>query len=227
LRLPKRKILDYYCAGADEKMWYEETYKTVKQLFPRRDISIVLSLLAATSANTSLKGNVSQFFKALFQYENGLPFEGFTPAVITQLCLIRQGSPINGRKLRNFAEAMIGNPEAIVVDIWIMRACRLKAGSREVPTKKQYDHVEKMFRKYAKEVGVEPRQFCAAVWAGVRRSQTKRSEVVRYCDVLRSKIRPCFFTETEILTKKGIYRNFENYFAPLVKVHYHDSSNLN
>ena len=58
---------------------------------------------------------------------------------------IRNGEWINslqGRKTKNFADAMYGIPDAVVVDVWMMRAFRVYARERRSPSTSIYDQIE-------------------------------------------------------------------------------------
>jgi hypothetical protein len=44
------------------------------------------------------------------------------PNIKQQLEQIRKGDELTGRKIRSFARAMAGDPDAVVVDIWLLRA---------------------------------------------------------------------------------------------------------
>lgn len=69
---------------------------------------------------------------------------------------------LTGRKTRNFALALQGDTEAIVVDVWMMRAAGWP--DRDAPTKVQYDAIERVIRRMAGKMGLEPRTLQALIW---------------------------------------------------------------
>lgn len=95
--------------------------------------------------------------------------------MLTNLEYAREGKPLSGRKINNFAAAMAGNKEAVVVDIWQMRAFGFntkRTGGDKVldrsPSKREYDAIETWYKKAASTTGLQPREMSAMVWAGVR-----------------------------------------------------------
>lgn len=199
MNVPFNKILQYAERGSNDKLWYAQTKATIQQALPWEDINIVIDLIAATSIHSTLKSNVSQFFKALHQLRNNLPFTGYMPNVIHQLELARDEQPLSGRKVNAFAKAIKGDPEAVVVDIWILRAFiqESRERGRETPSRKEYDFIESWFRTEAAKWNLEPRQMCSMVWSGIRNEQGYFRETTRYCDVIKSKITPGLFVNGE------------------------------
>lgn len=174
-------IEKYIQIGANDKGWYEQCRTTFINLFGEDKLQVVCKLFAATSINTSLKANIRLFRKALRERELGLPRGKYLPVIAMQLDLIEKGLPLSGRKINNFADAMYGVKTAVVVDVWLCRAFgidtkrRLATTGRTVentPTKKQYDSVEAWVTAEAHKRGLEPRQLCAMIWAGVRITKT-------------------------------------------------------
>lgn len=158
-------------------------------------------LFAATSINSSLKSNVRLFRKALHEHENLLPFSVYLPVMLLQLKRIRAGEPIQGRKINSFAAAMSGDPNAVVVDIWLMRAYGEevryvhKGVTRNAsPTSKQYDQIENHVRYLAYQKDLEPRQLSTMIWSGVRIA-TNNDRETHYENVLRQQLYNMFETK--------------------------------
>lgn len=178
--------------GASEKNWYRETNREICNIFPFENPSLIIDMLAATSIRASVSSNVTQFFKAYNQHRASRPFVGFLDAVKINLQRAVNGEPLTGRKIRNFSEAMKGNPEAVVCDIWICRALGVdRKYSRNGgvplsggPTDKIYTAVENYFRQEAPKIGLEPRELCAMVWAGIRIHERAEGIGTRYTNFL-------------------------------------------
>lgn len=195
------KIARYLWIGRSDKDWYADTEVTIEYLFGEENVFKVASLLAATSINSSLKSNLALFHKALYQLENNLPFDGYLPVMKMQLDSYRETGFISGRKINNFALAMSGNKNAVVVDIWILRAFGYSnltlrhsgphAGKEREggATKKQYDEIEKYIHEEAPLMGLQPREFCSMIWSGVRTNNTGFRNTTRYCDILANFIK--------------------------------------
>lgn len=159
-----------------DKTWYADNYEHLKrEKAPEDDLELLIEFLAATSIRTHLKGNVKKAFKEYTIYKKWLEkWDLETPvkwdtrfhAVKVQLDHIKNRKKLGWRKIQNFAQAMKGDPDAVVVDMWIMRAYKL--GSDRSPTRKQYDQVENHIKMIAKEIGWQPREVCSAIWGWIR-----------------------------------------------------------
>lgn len=186
-------IPEYISLGKADLKWYAECRVTLEEIFPGEDLWLICRLLAATSIHTSLKANIKLFRKALYLYHNDLPFNGFVPVMTKQLVSLKAGGDLSGRKIRNFAAAMYGNPNAVVVDTWILRAFAVNRKRTfrgriidASASKKQYDAIEKWIVKRAFKLGMQPRELCSMIWAGVRRYKGYFYEPTRYCEFIKS-----------------------------------------
>jgi hypothetical protein len=194
------KISYYMQKGSRDMFWYHECQKVFEELFGPDRLHLVCKLFAATSINTSLKSNITLFRRALYEIENGLPVGRYLPNIQNQLTRIRSGDELSGRKINSFAKAMSGDKDAVVVDIWLLRAFsmdrkyfRQKKGAikgRGIyrsggATDKQYTLIENYVRKVAKRKKVEARQVSSMIWAGVR-MDTNGDKETHYKDILRS-----------------------------------------
>ncbi len=186
-------IAKYLWIGRADKTWYEEVEEVIVELFGREQLLPFAKILAATSIHSTLRSNLSQARRAKFQLESGIEIKGYLPNVQKQLELLRDGKGLSGRKIRNFANAIAGDKEAVVVDIWILRAfgqdrkyvrtrtgTPLSAGANE----KQYNAIEKWIKKNAEQMGLQPRQLCAMIWSGVRQCATGKNNTTRYQELL-------------------------------------------
>jgi len=186
-------IAKYLWIGRNDRTWYNEVEEIIVKMFGAEKLDYVSKLLAATSIHTNLKGNIHGFKKAMHQIDNGLPIKGYLPNIISNLELVRDGKELSGRKISNFAKAMSGHHDAIVVDIWILRAFgqdrkyfRKESGlmlSRGA-SDSEYTAIEKWIQTQAGECGLQPRQMCSMIWGGVRTHQTGIRNTTRYQEFL-------------------------------------------
>lgn len=116
------KIARYLWLGQKDTHWYQDCEDTFVKLFGRDRLWLVANLFAATSINTSLKSNITLFRKALSEIDQNAPVGNYLPNIKTSIQRIRDGKELSGRKIRSFAAAMSGDKDAVVVDIWILRA---------------------------------------------------------------------------------------------------------
>lgn len=214
------RIPEYIETGRKDLHWYEDCEAVFVRLFGASELPLVSKLFAATSINTSLKSNITLFRKAYYELQSGIPFSNYLPNIKKQLEQIRAGKELTGRKINSFAKAMSGDPDAVVVDIWLMRAFdmerkyqskvtlpvehtlfgrhkpelpgRLRNGG---PTDKEYTAIEQWVRVVAKCMGVQPRQLSAMIWAGVRITHGGDTET-HYKHRLEQSLRSMFNTNT-------------------------------
>lgn len=171
------KIARYVWIGRNDINWYTECEEMFVELFGREELGLVCKLFAATSINTSLRSNVTLFRKAYGEIKRDLPIGRYLPNIQAQLGQIRAGGELTGRKISSFARAMSGDKNAVVVDIWLLRAFNMekryfrKNDGRERSggaSDKQYSIIEQYVRTEAMRMKIEPRQLSAMIWAGVR-----------------------------------------------------------
>jgi hypothetical protein len=74
---------------------------------------------------------------------------------------------LKGLKTNAFAKAIFGDTDAVVVDVWMMRAAQMKNDS---PTQGQYHAIANAVRQVASEFGLTPRTAQALIWIVVRGS---------------------------------------------------------
>ena len=76
-------------------------------------------------------------------------------------------SSLNGQKTNAFAKAIAGNENAVVIDVWMLRALGIEKKS---PTQSQYNEMAAAVTKVAMEYGMTPRATQALIWIIVRGS---------------------------------------------------------
>jgi hypothetical protein len=74
---------------------------------------------------------------------------------------------LKGQKTNAFARAIAGDTDAVVIDVWMMRAAHAHGDS---PNKTQYREVSEAVRIVAAEFGLTPRTAQALIWIIVRGS---------------------------------------------------------
>jgi hypothetical protein len=167
----------YLYKGLDCIDWYSSEAEKVINLLPEFNGLPILRVFAVTSMATSIEANVHQAIKALIQMKKGERFVGYLPAQEIYLNLIADGRDVPGRKIMNFIRALEGDPNAVVVDRWMCKAFdilhnRILPDGKlfyKSPSKKEYDAVEEYSVKHAYYLDIEPRQYQAMLWSGVKR----------------------------------------------------------
>jgi thermostable 8-oxoguanine DNA glycosylase len=74
---------------------------------------------------------------------------------------------LRGRKTNAFARAIAGDEQAVVVDVWMMRASGIGVDN---PNKTQYTDISEAITTVASEFGLTPRTTQALIWIMVRGS---------------------------------------------------------
>lgn len=198
-------IPEYVWIGMKDMYWYEECQTCFVELFGKDELRLVTRLFAATSINTSLRSNITLFRRAYYEIQNDKPVGNYLPNIVRQLEQVRAGRELTGRKINSFANAMAGDPDAVVVDIWLLRAFsmdrqymrhtgphanRLRSGGA---TDKQYEMIESWVRAEAYKRSIQPRQLSAMIWSGVR-IKVNGADDTRYTKILRSLLHNLFKT---------------------------------
>lgn len=193
----------YMLTGASDMFWYQECNRTLTELYGPGELALVTKLLAATSINTYLKSNITLFRKAYYEIKNDLPVGNYLPNMKKQILQIRAGQELTGRKINSFARAMNGDTEAVVVDIWVLRAFgELRLSLRTSgphaghlrpcgAAPNQYNRIESWVRDRAYHLRLEPRQVGSMVWAGCR-TLHKGPGVRSYNSILRASLQNLF-----------------------------------
>jgi hypothetical protein len=201
------KIDLYISIGRHDKLWYEKAESLFVELYGRDELSMVTQLFAATSINTSMKSNITLFRRAYHEIKQGLPFSNYLPSIRRQLEQLRAGESLTGMKINAFARAMTGDTDAVVVDVWLLRAFgmerrymrKVSGYSKEFKSEtetfrersggaspKDFKLIEAWVRQRAKELNYTPRQLSAIIWSGVRIALSGDRET-HYDLILRNK----------------------------------------
>lgn len=158
------KLLAFLDTGMGDADWYN-TGKELKRYFGK-DAAIMARLIAATSNNSTVKSNLTLALKAYAQWkvDPTQDIEGLMKTLLPNVKRAFEGD-LEGRKVDNFAKAILGDPDAVVVDRWMMRAFGFKGVA---PTPSQYDIIEHAIVDMAKKKGITPREVQASIWFGVK-----------------------------------------------------------
>lgn len=181
-----KRLLDAFNAGIQNKAWYDGAYEELKRQFGP-DADLMVALIAATSPQARLTSvNVKRALLAYQQIKGGLRIEGaiaeeiyanVEPAIRPNLDRIRAayeaGTPVRdvwrdipegGPKVKNFAENIWGDPDAVTIDRWMAR----QFGFGEKPSDGAIDFMAAWVRQEADRAGVTPRQYQASIWEAAR-----------------------------------------------------------
>jgi len=169
--------------------WYDGFVDEAKKVFGG-DTDLFLRLLAATSPRKSFDQNVKLATKVLAAYKRGGEEEIGTVRglMMTHMPNVKRaiaGEEIQGPKVTAFLQALRGDPNAVTIDSHMLRAfgfAETRRGSEEL-----IGSLKAAVTALAKEAGVTPREYQAAVWVGYKLhiQARKQGTVADAVEVLR------------------------------------------
>jgi hypothetical protein len=142
-------------------VWYHEAQEVAEDVAENLGVSLEIgaSIVAAFSPRERWSSNVA---KAL-AFSMGKPVAGLQNNYrMAQSALENGFDALRGQKTNAFARAIAGDPNAVVIDVWMIRAAGMDA-SKGV-NKSQYNMLADAVRRMAKEHGLTPRTAQALIW---------------------------------------------------------------
>ena len=147
-------------------IWYLEAEKVAHKVAENLEASLEVgaSVVSAFSPRERWTSNVT---KAI-HFSLGKPVTGLGNNLkMAQASLTLGYEALRGPKTNAFAKAIAGDENAVVVDVWMMRAGGFGIDS---PNKTQYTEVVEAIKTVADEFGLTPRTTQALIWIMVRGS---------------------------------------------------------
>jgi hypothetical protein len=146
--------------------WYFEAEKVANQVAENLDTSLEIgaSVVSAFSPRERWTSNV----RKAIQFSLGEKVVGLSNNLKMAEASLHLGyEALRGAKTNAFARAIAGDENAVVVDIWMMRAGGFGIDS---PNKTQYTEVTEAINTVADKFGLTPRTTQALIWIMVRGS---------------------------------------------------------
>lgn len=174
--------------GIAAKDWYANSIAAIKSKYTT-NWTLFARILAATSPLKNVKDNL-RIAEKIYNFI-GVSTDitdlltGFDAHDFNIGRIIR-GEALEGKKVKSFYLALLGDPNAVTVDRWIMRAFNLDRN----PTKLDYDSISSIIRQlavtYRTPQGKElsPAQIQACLWSAVRKRAGK-VESLSFSDYLK------------------------------------------
>ncbi len=147
-------------------VWYMEAEKIADRVAKNFGASLEVgaSIVSAFSPRERWTSNVA---KAI-SFSLGEKVTGLSNNLkMAEASLILGYDALKGQKTNAFARAIAGDENAVVIDVWMMRASGSDVAS---PNKTQYGEISEALTKVAKEFGLTPRTCQALIWILVRGS---------------------------------------------------------
>lgn len=141
-------------------IWYleaQEVAEDVAELLGK-SLEVGASVVSSFSPRERWASNVAK----AYAFANGKPVTGLTNNITMANNSLEFGfNALKGAKTNAFARAIAGDSDAIVIDVWMMRAANMQSDS---PNKTQYKELSQAVCNVANEFGITPRTAQALIW---------------------------------------------------------------
>jgi len=144
--------------------WYLEAQEVAEDVAEILGVSLEhgAAIVSAFSPRERWSTNIAK----AYAFANGKPVTGLSNNLRMAEAAVSQGfSALKGLKTNAFARAIAGDSDAVVIDVWMMRAAQMPTDS---PNKSQYREISDAVRIVADEFGITPRTAQALIWIIVR-----------------------------------------------------------
>lgn len=163
IRLPAPGVLA--TEGEHGRPWYDLAGKSLRAYADQvgKEPEYVAGILAVLSPRVSVAWNARY---ADLYLRHGTTHPRILTSVRAALAHFEATGQIRGPKTSAFKAALLGDPEAVVVDIWAARALQIADDGR-LEGKRYVEAVDKI-RRVARRLRWPPAETQAAIWTGVR-----------------------------------------------------------
>ena len=147
-------------------VWYLEAQEVAEDVAELLSTSLEVgaSIVASFSPRERWSSNVAKSYA----FANGKPVSGLSNNLAMATSSITLGfDALKGLKTNAFARAIAGDVDAVVIDVWMMRAANMQSDS---PNKTQYKELSQAVCDVANEFGITPRTAQALIWIIARGS---------------------------------------------------------
>lgn len=141
-------------------VWYRDAEEVAEEVARNLDTTLEVgaSIVAAFSPRERWSTNVS---KAIAYSLGGRPKGLQNNLTMADNAMTMGFDALKGQKTNAFARAIAGDTDAVVIDVWMMRAAGMETDS---PNKSQYNMLCDSVRNIASEHGLTPRTTQALIW---------------------------------------------------------------
>ena len=146
--------------------WYAEAQEVAEDVAEILGVSLEhgASIVSAFSPRERWSTNVAK----AYSFANGKPVTGLSNNLrMAEAAKANGFDALKGQKTNAFARAIAGDTDAVVIDVWMMRAAGMETDS---PNKTQYREISEAVRIVAEDFGITPRTAQALIWIIVRGS---------------------------------------------------------
>jgi hypothetical protein len=170
--------MDYYAIYSDlakkatfgqveqASKWYADAEKVAHEVARNLDtyLEVGASVVSAFSPRERWTTNVAKAIS--FSLGNDVP--GFKNNMVMANNSLTLGfKALKGMKTNAFAKAIAGDEQAVVIDVWMLRAVGIE---KKTPGQAQYTELVNAVKKVAFDFGMTPRSMQALIWIMIRGS---------------------------------------------------------
>lgn len=172
------RILEHYrddiAAMDDARAWYANARAAARRLAREHGttVSVAAGVIAALSPRCPWGRNViaADIILGAARRGDDLPSVGLKANARKAFAIASgAGRPLDilrGPKVRSFYRNILGDVDAVTVDVWAARAAGVDSKARL--DGRRYDHIADAYRYAARIVGVAPAVLQAIVWVSIR-----------------------------------------------------------
>jgi hypothetical protein len=146
--------------------WYVDAERVAAQVARNLDstLEVGATVVSAFSPRERWTNNVTKAIS--FSLGNNIP--GFKNNMVMANNAIAFGyDALKGLKTNAFARAIAGDEQAVVIDVWMLRAVGIE---KKTPSQSQYNELAEAVKKTAFDFGMTPRAMQALIWIMIRGS---------------------------------------------------------
>jgi hypothetical protein len=170
--------MDYYAIYSDlaknatfgqveqASKWYMDAERVAAQVARNLDstLEVGATVVSAFSPRELWTNNVTKAIS--FSLGNNIP--GFKNNMVMANNAIAFGyDALKGLKTNAFARAIAGDEQAVVIDVWMLRAVGIE---KKTPNQSTYNELANAVKKVAFDFGMTPRAMQALIWIMIRGS---------------------------------------------------------
>jgi len=146
--------------------WYMDAERVAAEVARNLNTTLEVgaTVVSAFSPRERWTNNVTKAIS--FSLGNNIP--GFKNNMVMANNAIAFGyDALKGLKTNAFARAIAGDEQAVVIDVWMLRAVGIE---KKTPNQSQYNELVEAVKKTAFDFGMTPRAMQALIWIVVRGS---------------------------------------------------------
>ena len=157
-------LLDKILKYADNKNWYQNSNKIVKQYYPK-DYNLFIDILAITSPLTNVKLNLLNTIITVdnikYKRKNNIVYGLANKWIKNNLDKYGKTKRFSGIKINNFAKSLRLIDGSVCIDTWMLKAFNLK---RDVPTKYDIKYITRIVKNIADKLDMRTYEVQACLW---------------------------------------------------------------